>query len=483
VNIDKLILTRNTPVPPSGAVTITPAPFGPDETAASERGLAHTPVPENGDEKVVSTAVTSVSWRSPEEDEDGVFVDDPNIVSVGNYDVYFRTTEPNDLTDTPISANQAGKSWNIPDPGLDYNTTYYWRVDTRVTWDSNEFTGAGLTAIMKGQEWTFKTKPYYQAPTVTFSNVRTALTFVPTATLSASIDDNTLAITSAVFTLLTDDVEYPAGADATLTPASPMDLEAPTATLTTDLTGKYKVKLVISDGTPEGTVEKIAGVDVYANGCLARKAVTSPAWAANYYDRDGDCLVDVTTGDLSDFVAAWLDDNGLKSQATYIKQGVLATADIVIEAENVYDPNSIDYVTEPPLVEGSGNPRIMTNAYASGGKNIGYTAAGTFLGYEINIPTAGAYTVYVMYAVNATGRSIALGQISPNGIPADDNITFYGSVPLSGNTGGNGNGANYLTQYKLDSAVINFLTTGPQKVRMTWVGGAADIDFIALKKN
>ena len=473
VNIDKLILTRTSTG--SGSITVTPAPFGPDETYVSNRGLAHTPVPANGNKKVNKTAVTSVSWYSPEQDENGAFKDDPNIVSVGNYDVYFRTTEPNDLTDTPVSTNQAGKSWIIT-PALAYDTTYYWRVDTRVTWDSNDFTGAGLTAIMKGQEWQFKTNPEYMPPVLTFDNVRTALPILP-ANLAASVTENTLPITSVAFTLLTDDVEYPAGAIASVTDTT-TDPNNPTATLTTDKVGKYKVKLAISDGTT--AVEKIAEVMVYATTCEARKAITPPAWAANYYDRDSDCLVELS--DLKVFVQNWLNNTGMTAAMPYVKQGVYVPADIFIEAEAVYSTTDPNYVTNPPFDANDLPPRIASKNYASGGKIIDYTAVDHFVAYQINIPTAGAYTVSVMNAhasaSTTPARALAFGTISPDGIPANDNITAFGSILL---TGGSGTG-DYLTNFKINSATMTF-AAGPQIVRMTWVGGAADVDFIALKKN
>jgi len=474
VNIDKLILTRTNTT--SGAITITP-PFGPNETSVSRRGLAHTPVPANGNKKVYKPAVTSVSWYSPEQDGQGAFKDDPNIVSVGNYDVYFRTTEPNDLTDVAVSTNQPGQSWTIT-PALAYDTTYYWRVDTRVTWDSNDFTGAGLTAIMKGQEWQFKTNPEYMPPVLTFDNVRTALTILP-AILSPSVTENTLPITSVTFTLLTGDFEFPAGAIAVLTDTTANN-QNPTATLTTDKVGKYKVKLAISDGTT--AVEKIAEVMVYATTCEARKAITAPAWAANYYDRDSDCLVELS--DLKVFVQNWLNNTGMTAAMPYVKQGVYvpADADIFIEAEAVYSTTDPNYVTNPPFDANDLPPRIESKNYASGGKVIGYTVAGHFVAYQINIPTAGAYTVSVMNAhpsaTTTPARALAFGTITPDGNPANDNITAYGSILL---TGGSGT-SDYLTNFKINSAVMTF-AAGPQIVRMTWVGGAADVDYIFLKKN
>jgi hypothetical protein len=466
------------------APTVAPALlFGVDNVVFPllARGQAHTPVPSNGNSHVDKTAVTSVSWYSPEQDILGNSKDDPNIVSVNGYNVYFRTTEPNALTDAPVSTSQAGQSWTIT-PALAYDTTYYWRVDTSVTWDSNSFTGTtSKTAIMKGTEWQFKTKPNYIAPAVKFDNVRTALPLLP-ATLAPSITGNTLPITSVTFTLLTDDYEFPAGAIATLTPANPMDNQNPTATLTTDKAGKYKVKLAVTDGNvPLTTVQTIAEVMVYATTCEARKATTG--WTANYYDRAGDCLVSEPS-DLTIFAQNWLNDTTMKAQGSYAKQGVYVPADIIIEAENVYDPNDPNYVSNPPFdaTGTTGDPRIVNEGYASGGKIVAYTAANHFLSYQITIPTAGAYTVSVMNAFpSGAARSIALGTVSPDGNPSNDAITAYGSIPLSNGTGFGG-GSAYFTQYKLDSAVINF-TAGTHIVRMTWVGGGANVDFIALKKN
>ena len=77
--------------------------------SAAPRGAAHSPSP-SGDE-VNATGLTSVSWYSPEQDEYGDPFDDPNIVSIQGYDVYWSTTEPNYLSAVPVSALQTEQSF------------------------------------------------------------------------------------------------------------------------------------------------------------------------------------------------------------------------------------------------------------------------------------------------------------------------------------------------------------------------------------
>jgi hypothetical protein len=270
-----------------------------------KRGQAHTPVPVEF-AAVFVPSTPSISWYSPEQDKNGVVVDDPNLTVTG-YDVWLGTQEPNDVTGTPISTNQPGQSKTV---SLAYGSTYYWRIDTHVAWDSNSITG-NFTDLVKGRVWKFTTRPSYIAPTITtFNSVITTQPILPAA-LSATVANNTETISSVTFTLQTGDVFYPAGAIATLTNTT-TNKQNPTATLTADKPGTYKVNLAVFDGV--NTVNKLAEVVIYTDACAAKKASPS-GWTANYYDRNANCFVQ-----LSDFVplaVAWLNDTSLTAQMLY----------------------------------------------------------------------------------------------------------------------------------------------------------------------
>jgi hypothetical protein len=280
----------------------------------AERGEAHTPVPAEFSEGLFPATVPSVSWYSPEQDKNGNFVDDPNIVSF-TYDIAYYIVNTAAVTaDDPNMATKATTYTNVSNlytlvPPIGNAKTMFWRVDTHVAWDSNEITG-NFTDVIPGKVWQFTTRPAYIAPSLAFNSVITTQAILPAA-LSATVTGNTDTITSAVFTLMADDFQFPVGAIASLTNTTTNNVN-PTATLTTDKPGVYKVKLVISDGIT--TVEKIAEVVVYTDACAAKKA--SPGgWTANYYDRDGNCLVKLS--DFAVLAAAWLDDTTMKAQETY----------------------------------------------------------------------------------------------------------------------------------------------------------------------
>jgi hypothetical protein len=426
----------------------------------NKRGAAHTPVPTDWATLIDPAAVTGLSWSSPDEP-----ANDPNITSVTGYDVYLRTTEPN-AADVPVSTNQPGKSYSA---ALAYDTTYYWRVDTHVTWDSNSFTGAGLTSVVKGLEWRFKTKLQYTAPVLTFNGVVTTVSLLPAA-LSATVTGNSLPITSANFTLLNNDAEYPAGANAVLTPTTTSNLN-PTATLTTDKPGKYKVKLAVTDGTTPA--EKVVEVLVYTDtdACTAKK--TTGSWVANYYDRDSSCFVNL--GDFAVLAKAWLNDTGLLTQQTYT--GVVNTYvpkaifDARIEAESVSltDPNA---VSDFPATDAIGI-RITTGVpQASGNQQIlGYTGDLAFAQYTINIPAAGIYDVHLNSSAPAANGGLSFGVA---GTPA-----LYGSVT-------NLPGTAWTTyDYTVHPGALTFSSAGPTIVRITWTGGTLaqrNLDWFTLVK-
>ena len=138
------------------------------------RGIATDPVPESGDTEVDSVLTTSVSWSAPV---------DVNLVEITGYDVYFGTYNDPNMTDNPM-VNTTETSIPV---SLDYNTTYYWRVDTYVTWDTTDVTG-NLNDIIEGETWILTTLPDNKTPKILLDNVLTSVEYLP-ASLSATVDD------------------------------------------------------------------------------------------------------------------------------------------------------------------------------------------------------------------------------------------------------------------------------------------------------
>jgi hypothetical protein len=575
-------------VPVNGQISILvePSVVNGFQLQVADRGMAHTPVPANGSSQVDTTTVSALSWYSPEQNANGVFVDDPNIVSM-KYDVYTRSFNPitkveaenytamygvqkentsdtgggqnigyidnGDWTEYAIDIPMPGsyamtfrvarsstgtstinmtldgsaigsvtvpstggwQTWttvnlavNFPVAGaqtlrltfgggfnmnwftyqaepttigefqlVDPNTAtqsysvslidgkaYDWKVDTRITWDSTLITGS-LTSVVPGRTWQFTTKSLYTVPSVTFNNVATILSLVP-VNLSASVINNSKPITSVQFTLQTQDALYPTGAAAILTDMT-VDKQTPTATLTTDKTGNYKVKLVVSDGIIN--VEKVMEVVVYpdADACAAMKAA---GWTANYYDRNSSCVVN-----LSDFVPlaqAWLNNTGLLAQQTYTSTVFYFPKDIWdarIEAESVIAPDP-NWISDYPITDGIGI-RVNADAAAMGGQTVlGYTGTGSYAQYTINIPAAGTYDLHLNSSAITAGGGLDFGTA--------DSQALYGSVTNLPGTGW----SNYF--YTVHPGALTFTSAGPTIVRITWTGttAARNLDWFALIK-
>jgi hypothetical protein len=405
------------------------------------RGQAHTPVPTDLATSVDPATVTSVSWYSPEQDSAGAVKDDPNIVSVNGYRYWFGTVEPNEFTQPYTSTTNK----NFP-VTLAYKTTYKWRVDTLVTWDSIAVTGT-INDVIKGYTWQFRSLD----PTLIFNGVVTTQAFLP-AVLSGTAMGFPNPITTVTFTLLTNDVEFPAGATATLT----------------DKAGKYKVKLVVSDGTD--TAEKIAQVLVYTStdDCSARKA--AGGWVKNYYDDNNSCDVD-----LNDFVPlakAWLDNTGYTTQQSYpgtvwyLPPLPQAIFDARIEAESV-DPNNPLAVSDFPITDTTGI-RVVEKVQTTGNVFVlGYTTLG-FAQYTINIPAAGKYDLHLKTSGSNVANVLSFGVA---GTPA-----LYGSVTGLPATGF----ANMF--YTVHPGALTFTAAGPTIVRITWSVADRDLDWFTLVK-
>ena len=338
---DSVTLTADT-------ITIDPTPH-----VSGERGtiagvqiigvdlvLAHSPDP-NGLVDLASGDVPDpLTWLSPDNP------DEPNILDVTAYDVYFYGVptgdvdgdDPNFTGITPLAGtvnNPTGGS--VARPAMNDDYTYFWRVDSTVVWDSNELltpgtytevTG-GYEQVLVGAFWSFTTLPTYFAPEIAMDSVITAIDLLP-ASLSATITGNSEPLNAPVLTLLTDDIDFPTGAVTTFTP-DVSDYTNPTATLTTDTAGTYKVKLEVNDGTT--FLEKVVEVVVYADTCEAKKNAPS-GWTQNPYDFDGNCVVDLL--DFAEVAAVWLDDTGMDVQETYsasVAYIPVTASSIIFEAE------------------------------------------------------------------------------------------------------------------------------------------------------
>ena len=342
-----------------------------------------------------------------------------------------------------------------------------------MTWDSNDI-GGGEIDVVTGIAWEFTTLSQYLEPELAMDSVITTLDLMP-ASLSADVTGNSDLITDVTFTLLVDDVEYPVGADVTFTDTT-TDNQYPTATLDTDTAGVYKVLLEITDGTT--TVDTMAEIVVYADACQAKKDSPS-GWTADYFDTNDDCIINII--DFADMAEEWLNTTIMESQETYESSVSYLTADIFVDSDDVYAPTDLNYVMDAPLEVDNGYPRISTLPDAIGGSVIGYTDANDFVTYQIDIPAGegGDYTVMVANAFpSGDERSIGFGTVSPDGDPSNDDIDAYGTIVLSDGTGW---GDSDYSQYKIDSGTINF-SEGTHLVRITWIDGAFNIDYIALIK-
>ena len=226
------------------------------------------------------------------------------------------------------------------------------------------------------------------------------------------------------------------------------------------------MKLSVTDSFG-GIAESVAEVVFYDNACDAKKASPS-GWVANYYDVNGDCVVDIL--DFANIAIEWLNDNSMSVQENYSKDVVYFNIDaaIIKEAEDAYLPDDPEYVTQAPLELGSGNPQIMAEERFSGGLSIGYTDPGVFISYEIEVPEAGDYNLYLLaaYPSGSSTPSLAVG--------TKDDTVLYGQMEL-------GQGYSWA-EYTFHEGSISFATAGTKVIRLTWGGSGFNLDYFALVK-
>ncbi len=374
---------------------------------------------------------------------------DPNQPGDSVFAELWIGTDPNKLGDdyelvTTLDVTGAERSTFVKNlaPGF-----YYWQVDTT----------NGPGSFHEGDLFWFEVVSY-KAPILTGGrSVVTTLDLLP-ANLSASVATFGTPLSSVDFTLLDDDMEFPAGANAVLSNTT-VDLQNPTAQLTTNMAGTYTVLLTVYDGTT--TLEKLIEVDVYADACQAKKDSPS-GWTANYYDRNGDCFV--TIHDFAVFAEAWLTDTTMKAQETesrdvdYFPRSIF---DARIEGESV-DP---DAVSDAPVTDESGIRIVNEGGASGGGQALGWTGTGAYAEYELTIPAAGTYDVYLSTAAPNGNAVLSFG----DGITAD----LYGSA---GSIPGLGWGNYSISKHE---GVLFFPAAGAYTVRITWTN-EANLDWFSL---
>jgi hypothetical protein len=285
-----------------------------------------------------------------------------------------------------------------PSGDLAYTKTYYWRVDTKVT-----FTGKTDPNEFDGPVWSFKTVAEDKAPIAQAGqSIRTWLAKAQAGTvqLQGSVmfaeDDSTAQWTA--YKMPIPDV-VPA-AEVTFA-----DATSPTTTVTITETGEYILQLTATDdddipGSPSVSQMKVI---VYADACEAAK--NTPGYAKDAYDFDGNCIVSLT--DLATLAKAWL-------------ASTAATADIAYAGGTISDPEKALLVEYWMNINGTDPNAILNDP---------------------------------RYPTNPTGRGLVTGQFTQNTRNADNygqRIRGYIVPPTTGN---------YIFYIASDDASRLFLST------------------------
>jgi len=362
---------------------------------------AHTslvPDPLNGQSDIRADLVDrqvpgAISWD---------YIDDPNISQVFGYDVYFDANEFMVSTGSPsvkIAANQLSTSCS---PILDWNTTYYWRVDMNV--DQASVPGSDPNTIV-GMVWSFTTKPEDTAPTVDAGdNILTtlALTSPPNELiLGGSVSDDG----ASPLTVQWEAFEVALGAGLTSKVVF-ADSTAPDTAVTISQPGTYVLKLTATD--MNGSFSDQMEVVVFEDACQAKKATGT--WAANYYDRNADCIVDME--DFAIMAAEWLNSTALTESFAYAgsvadpeNAGLVAAYWVGIGGQT---PDNL--LADPRYPNSPDGTYFITNSFKStfSGDNYGQRIRGYLIP-----PATGEYTFYI--ASDDQSRLF----LSPDATPVD----------------------------------------------------------------
>jgi hypothetical protein len=315
--------------------------------------------------------------------------------------------------------------------------TYYWKV---IGYEPN---GVNFNPV-PGPVWSFTTKPMDAAPVVDAGDsviTTLALTSSPNvlALNGSVIDDGVSALT---VTWKAYEVAYGGGLTTKVTFA---DQTNPSTTVTISESGTYILNLSATDAT--GTVSDTMEIVVYDSDCDAAKATGTHV--ANYYDRDDNCVVDLS--DFAVFALEWLDSTALTESYLHAAT-VTAGTDNALFAEywtgvSGTDPNS--------LLEDSRYPASPNGSYLVvnqlSGSMTGDNYGQRIRGYIVP-QTTGTYTFYI---ASDDGSRLFLGA-DTNPVNTDPALgNQIAEVP-----GGNWTNANEWTKFPEQKSAPVALTAG-----------------------
>ena len=244
------------------------------------------PIPEL--HATVSTDLTQLCWTNP----------DPGAGDTITCDVYFGTTEPNNLLPgyglTQIAAGTSETCVDIPSALESFNT-YYWVVDC---WDSE----GGSPVLLPGYFWDFNTNNTVPDPNagpdqyVGFGNAGDPNSANTTLDATTSRDDG---LPSGTLNYIWEQVSGPAGVIV-----NPYD----TAVTTVNLSGlgTYEFRVTVDDTDLSATDTVL--VNVYESTCEALKAQPGGI-ELDPGDVTEDCFVGIE--DAIAFAWHWLECNSL----------------------------------------------------------------------------------------------------------------------------------------------------------------------------
>jgi hypothetical protein len=316
---------------------------------------------------------------------------DPNISSVIGYTIYIDPNETwvengestlVDYFDDTIPGTQT--TYN-PDPDLSHGTPYFWRVVETVQYD---YMTPGDTNDITSDVWAFTTKLQDTPPVVDAGpkfTTTTVLAATPFALKGTVTDDGATALTVGWQAF---DVALGGGLTTKVTFADATD---PNTTVTVSEAGTYVVKLTADDlgNDPVSDQKEIVVLD---DACQAIKSTGT--WAANYYDRNDDCIVDLT--DFAIFALEWLNSTALaENYESFVGIGDPDTTEALVAEYwlNVAGTDVNDLLADARYPDAADGAFFITGelrAPANAGSNFG----GRIRGYIVP-PTTGAYTFYI----------------------------------------------------------------------------------------